>query len=598
MEQTPTPGRQARFRTIEAAIAIAVVALALLLGAAVRYSHLRWGRQQAVPPIRAISLASPSGSMGPNEARISPDGNQVAYSAWDVDEKGNFAIYVQTVGNEKPLRLTTNRALQSNPVWSPDGRYIAFRRHNAREDGIYVVPASGGPGRKLLTSNRRDFDAVPEDWSPDGKFLAYSESKLPGIWLLALDNPKESRPLIAPPKRGYDYFPRFSPDGQTVAFVRDADIFLARTAGGEPKRLTFGDTGVSALDWTPDGAYIVFLSYRQGEGIRLLKVSVSGGQPERLSLPPRFHEGLSLARHGHRLLFTQHEENSNIWRYEVLPTAAQSAPPTKLIASTGWNFSPQYSPDGKKVAFISSRTGYRGNFEVWICNPNGSNPQRLTFFNDPDCLISTPRWSPDGREIIFSAPADKHEGIYVLNAERGPLRRVTIDDPNPEFPSWSRDRKWIYFGSKRSGTWQVWKIPAEGGHALQLTKKGGYAALESSDGKSLYYAKKLQLPVPGFRKSEGLWRVPAGGGKETLVLEGVGPGMYDSWGLTEQGIYFYDHHTDAIEFFSFDTRRITQIGKPEKPGGSVAVSPDGRSILYSQEDVDTSHIMLIEDFHW
>jgi len=417
MDETPQPARPPRLGTLQVAIALALAAFALFIVTAIRYRHLRPARKAPAPTMRIVRFTSlPWGSMGPNDVRLSPDGNQVAYS-WDLDERGNRDIYVQTLGNDKPLRLTTDPAMDTNPVWSPDGRYIAFRRHYARENGIYVVPASGGPERKLLTSNRKDFDASPDDWSPDGKFLAYSGSKPPGILLLALNNPKESRPLLAPPKRGYDYFPRFSPDGQTVAFVRDADIFLAPTAGGEPKRLTYDDTGIGVLDWTPDGAYIVFLSYRQGEGTRLLKISASGGQPEPLSLPRRFYEALSLARRGRRLLFTQHEENANIWRYEVLPTAAQSRPPTKLIASTGLNVSPRFSPDGKRVAFLSTRSG---SPEVWLCESDGLNPRRLTFFDEPDGQISRPHWSPEGREIVFT----KGAAVYVVNAEGGQPRRV------------------------------------------------------------------------------------------------------------------------------------------------------------------------------
>ncbi|MGD0923451.1 MAG: hypothetical protein ABSA70_17065, partial [Terriglobia bacterium] len=63
-------------------------------------------------------------------------------------------------------------------------------------------------------------------------------------------------------------------------------------------------------------------------------------------------------------------------------------------------------------------------------------------------------------------------------------------------------------------------------------------------------------------------------------------------------IYFYNDDTEAVEFFSFATHRVTQILKPEKRGGDVALSPDGRWILFAQVDQDTSHIMLVEDFRW
>jgi hypothetical protein len=135
----------------------------------------------------------------------------------------------------------------------------------------------------------------------------------------------------------------------------------------------------------------------------------------------------------------------------------------------------------------------------------------------------------------------------------------------------------------------VWKVPPEGGHAVQVTKKGGYAPFESPDGKTLYYTKRWD--------ALSIWKAPVEGGEETLVLERPS-GFYLEWGLTGEGIYFYDETTKAIDFFSFATHKIMQIAKPEKPGGTLAVSPDGRWILCSQVDQDTSNIMLVENFRW
>ncbi len=88
---------------------------------------------------------------------------------------------------------------------------------------------------------------------------------------------------------------------------------------------------------------------------------------------------------------------------------------------------------------------------------------------------------------------------------------VSPTEPSDEVrPSWSGNGRWIYFGSDRTGTWQVWKLPSEGGPAVQVTRKGGREAFESPDGKSVYYHKR---DVPG------IWRVPVEGGEEAQVLD-------------------------------------------------------------------------------
>lgn len=594
MGEDTKPGRVVALKIIErhyskhwAAIALVGVALVAVIAGAGWFRFFRPVPKIAGPPMRIVPIASYPGMQMFN-ARFSPDGNRIAFTC-DGDERYNDDIYVKIIGKDKTLRLTTDPAKDESPAWSPDGRYIAFRRRGKPKDAIYVIPAVGGPERKLLTSKLSETDENCLDWSPDGKYLAYVD---PGpnwsesISLLAVNNPKDKRPLTTPYGQ-WDYFPHFSPDGQTVAFVRFAetrDIWEVRTAGGEPKRLTFDDTSIYGLDWTPDGAYIVFSSDRLGGNLRIWKVSISGGQPELLSMPTPIGEEISLSRHGCRLAYTQREWNSNIWRYEARRMTGQSALATKLIASEGYNAFPQFSPDGKRVAFVSSRSG---SWEIWVCDSDGSNPQQLTLEGH---TATSPRWSPDGREIAFQSPATEGSPIYLVSSEGGQPHRLMTGKSKVAGASWSRDGKWIYFGSDRSGTWQVWKVPPHGGHAVQVTQKGGAGGVESPDGKTLYYAKGLRV--------QGLWKVPVQGGEETQVLHHPWAGLFECWGVAREGIYFYNDDTSAIEFFSFATRKITQIAKPEKRGGDVALSPDGRWILFSQVDQDTSGIILVDNFRW
>jgi len=575
-----------------AAMALAGVALIAVIGGAAWFHFFPPARKAAGPPTRIVALTSFPGQQG--RARFSPDGNQIAF-VWNGEKEDNWDIYVKMIGTEKPLRLTTDPGVDMAPAWSPDGRSIAFCRRNQREDAIYVVPALGGPERKLYSTSA---DAMAQymssDWSPDGKYLAYVDRR-PGpqtlnIFLLALDNTQDKRPLTTSPHVETDFNPRFSPDGQTVAFVRASgeggaahDIFLVRTAGGEPKRLTFDSVLIYGLDWTPDGAYIVFSSDRLG-GARLWKARASGGEPEPLPVGQEGANAPALSRTGRRLAYTQVDIIANIWRYEV--STGRNAPPTKLIASTGVNESPQFSPDGKRIAFASNRSG---SWEIWVCDSDGSNARQLTFFEGP--FANWPRWSPDGRQIAFSGTAEGHYVIYVVGVEGGRPRHLMTGASSDYLPSWSRDGKWIYFVSERTGPIQVWKMPAEGGRAVQVTKQGGHMALESPDGKTLYYAKRCDAP--------GLWKVPVEGGEETLVLDQLAEEQCVRWGVTAEGIYFYNVATKAIEFFSFARHRITQIAKPERPGREgLAVSPDGRWILYSQVDQHTSRIMLAENFRW
>jgi len=93
----------------------------------------------------------------------------------------------------------------------------------------------------------------------------------------------------------------------------------------------------------------------------------------------------------------------------------------------------------------------------------------------------------------------------------------------------SPDGKWVYFMSSRSGSGQIWKARADGREPIQLTAGGGYQALESPDGKLLFYAKERGRP--------GIWSVPVGGGPEVPVLEAA---RHNAWAVAEGGIYYID----------------------------------------------------------
>src|SRR5262249_37645012 len=144
-------------------------------------------------------------------------------------------------------------------------------------------------------------------------------------------------------------------------------------------------------------------------------------------------------------------------------------------------------------------------------------------------FTSTPRWSPDGKQIAFDSRAGGQADIYVMSANGQSQRRLTSDPADHLAPSWSRDGRWVYFGSNRGGEQQIWKIPADGGEAVPVTKHGGYTGFESTDGTTFYFWKGGLQP--------GLWQTPVGGGEETRVHDAVRPHYWGSWAVTSDGLY-------------------------------------------------------------
>jgi Tol biopolymer transport system component len=173
----------------------------------------------------------------------------------------------------------------------------------------------------------------------------------------------------------------------------------------------------------------------------------------------------------------------DIWRLDLRRGRGTGEAQTQFIASTRIEGNPRFSPDGKHVVFTSDRSG---SFEIWLADDRGGDPLRLTSFGR-DRQTGSPRWSPDGKTIAFDAYAgsERTSDIWVVGASGGPARQVTKASSADVTPSWSRDGRWIYFSSNRSGQWQVWKVAPDGeeaGSARQVTRRGGFAPTELIDG--------------------------------------------------------------------------------------------------------------------
>ena len=567
----------------------------VLLSTIVIWRLIRKPAESPLSSFEVVPLVAMQGKQA--TPAFSPDGNQVAFAEYE-GQKG-AGIYTTLIGGEKSLQLTDNPG-DCCPTWSPDSRQIAFARYSesGEEMSFYVIPALGGTEHRLYTgpANLRG-ECSRLDWSPDGRALAFSEPSEKGIrariTLLSLTD-LATRQLTSPPDQEYDCEPAFSPDGLSVAFARGSigggrrDLFVLTVSGGDPRRLTSGNSGNSSDSpvWTQDGSEIVFSSQRGGPK-SLWRISASGGTPLPVAGVGGMSFSPSISRKGNQLVYQHAVESSAVWRINLKDERHSLGPPARAISARGINRRPNFSPDGKRVAFESDRLGYS---DIWYCDSNGSDCAQLTSLHG---TAGTARWSPDGHSIAFEFQSQPYYEVYVVEVPGGRPRLVpTFPGADNGAPNWSRDGQWIYFYSNHErGPFQLWKVPFKGGSPVKVTRNGGVYAIESDDGRFLYYSK-LEQP--------GIWKMPLDGGEETRVLDQPGP--WFNWALARTGIYFLNESAKPngrIEFFDFASRKTTPIFSLEKAAsafGGLAVSPDGRSLLYGQIEVDDSSIMWVKNF--
>jgi Tol biopolymer transport system component len=332
-----------------------------------------------------------------------------------------------------------------------------------------------------------------------------------------------------------------------------------------------------------DGREIVFSIWDLASASRgLWRVAVSGSQaPQRWVSLGDSADQPAISRQGRRFAYRAVVNDANIWRLE-LSGRRLAGTPVRMIGSTQYDWNAQYSPDGKKVVFASARSG---SMEIWTCDADASNAVQVTSLA---AHSGTPRWSPDGRRIVFDSNKEGRFQVYVVDASGGAPKRLTDNPADDAAPSFSRDGKRIYFSSMRTGRWEVWKTTTEGGQPVQVTRNGGFCPFESADGQVVYY-QRTQGP-------SDVWAIPVQGGNETRVVESVGQRQF---AVRADGIYCLRivNGAQRLQFFDFATKATKDVATLPSAGGlALAVSPDGRYVLYSQQDEVGSDLMLVENF--
>lgn len=523
---------------------------------------------------------------------FSPDGSQVAFG-WngEAGDPHQFDLYVKSVGSERLLRLTHEPSDLISPAWSPDGSMIAFLRLDRAVNGgagIFVIPALGGSERQLVSTAVAAGGTYRQiSWSPDGRWLAYSgygANGLPQVYLLSLDS-LSTQPLSPAPDCLDAGEAIFSRDGKQLAMVCSSSsgvysIDLVGLPHGPVRKLGVIIGYPQGLAWAPDGTRLIFAN-DPGDGGELWELTLDGQMTqlpfgERASAP-------AVAARNRRLVFVRDRTTVAIWRVD-LTAAHPEESAVRLIDSTRSQMTARYSPDGAHIAFQSNRSG---STEIWTTDAQGADPDRLTSFNGP--VTGTPSWCSDGRRIAFDSRASGSSAIYIEDTRERVPRKVATSGVKLSSPIWSQDCRWLF---AYDGYYILYRVASAGGRAERVTNRSSPYLSASVVSDRLIFGVAEQSGV-------ALWTRRVSGGPE-VPLENMPRVRYDdSWAATTTGIYYTDSSStpvvlDFYEFASHSTRRVMILKQTPVPFGTagIAISPDGRWLLYTQADDDQSEILL------
>ena len=264
--------------------------------------------------------------------------------------------------------------------------------------------------------------------------------------------------------------------------------------------------------------------------------------------------------------------------------------------STYEDRTPAYSPDGRRIAFSSARSGE--DREIWLADADGRNLIQLT--RGPGSFRSSPRWSPDGRRIVYDARGDGGvRDLWTIDVTGGAPRRLTDGPMNSGLACWSPDGRWIYYRSFRADGADIWRLPAEGGTPEQVTRQAGQGprftadrCAVSYDGRTLYYNY--------YNRADGeapLVAHPLDGQPERVVTDCVAGRGFDTG---PDGVYYVGCGTRlrARPLYRLDpySGRQELLGRVETDYvDTIAVSPTGGPILFPKLTIE-GDVVMIENF--
>ena len=408
------------------AMAVALGAIAVL--GALWYLVLRPGSaiRETAKPITNVNFTQLTDLPGPEYfPSLSPDGKSLIYVS---RASGNWDIYLQRVGGRNPTNLTKgSTADDTQPAFSSDGERIVFR--SEREGGgIYLMGATGESARRLS-----DFGYNPV-WSPDGeRVLVATESVIQPstrptksqLWTIKVSD--GDRRLVT---EGDALQPSWSPHGDRIAYWGrpqggQGDIWTISADGRNAVRVTSEPSMDWNPVWSPDGRYLYFCSDRTGN-MNIWRVPIAEKTGKLLGTPEAVTSGagastehISLAQDGRRIAYVAHEEIKNLRKVTFDPSTEKIAgEPVPITRGSLQCFFPDPSPDGDWLAYYSLGK----QEDIFIIHADGTDMRQLTddVFKDRE-----PRWSPDGKRIAFTSDRSGGSEIWAINRDGSGLQQLT-----------------------------------------------------------------------------------------------------------------------------------------------------------------------------
>ena len=564
------PGSRLSFRAKVGASA-GVLAICLIAGTLAFYTPKSWSASSVRPLTQETGV-----EMFP---ALSPDGLTVAYTAgpgfW---EPRDIFLRNVSVGDATPVRITdTPKADESAPAWSPGGDRLAFLREDA--DGRCAIVMMTPPnGAERIVSKCSDPYAGLAWLNANELIVGHRPTGVRARRLIAVDvTSGRSRHLTIPPADVLgDAAPAVSGDGRRVAFRRTAAIgsdaiYLLDTRTGTAKALTDDGWKAAGFTWANDGRTLFFSSNRRGDFGLWAIDAVKGSEPRRVTLGMLPLGRLSADAKSRQIAIETGRIQANLGRI-----GPEGGPVSAITTGEGTDWDPAARDDGT-ILFASDRSGTN---QIWTSRPDG----RIIRLTDMRAsYVYAPRWSSDGRQIIFLAVVDGRTDVYSIHPDGSGLARLTKDGGPKGRAILSASGQLLITAIDGAG-WHLLRHDIGSGRSSPVPDTAGIAIVERADTR-LFARRASGGPIVEIDPQSGAVRALP----KAIEVEGL-----EAWAPRNDGIVYLRGTGPAAElwFTRWDGTSSRLASLRQAPRVPFAIAPD-RSVITPQLIADNRDLMLI-----
>ena len=527
---------------------------------------------------------------------IAPDLKSVAFTAL---VNGHRQIFVRLLAGGTPLQITKEAIDHELPRWSPDANsifYFSPAVPGALQGTVWEIPALGGAPRRVI-------DSIGGADIRNGRLTCFRMAAGQVELVSALLDGSDVRVVARYSESVYYTYPRWSPDARWIAYQRGDgvrwDVFAQPVDGGAPRQLTRDNGQIHGLGWLPDSTGLVYSSGRGATmpylpTLGLWQLMLAGGEPRRIApadlsyLYPDIHHSGAMAASRLHMQF-------DLWRY---PTAGSPEENTRravrLTRQTGQVQTPSVGASDQHIAFLSDSGGHAN---LWVATLATGEMRQITYERDPEVSLGAPIWSPDGKWIAFVSSRGEVGlgfGVWIVSPDGGNLQRLADRGLGV---AWSPDAEWVYYVDDNV----VYKVRTTGGPAVRV-RAGPVRNMVGSDVTTLYFMvdRTLTDGTPGFEihaatpehgPSRVLAHIPVSRAPQWQIINpALSPdGQWLAMPLTDgvtTNIWMLS--TNGLGF-----RQVTDFGERATfIARRVSWSPDSRTILAALGEGDADIVLF------